>query len=249
VGAESRNIAGKTLSHSHNMIAPPLHLLSRKGLLLAAAALVIGLSNGCSHRPPMNRGAEAADTAVPAMSASTTFFDGKLVVEANLGRGFAGGSIGGGPGGRHGGSGGGGPRGGGPMSMGGGPGLGSGPSGGPMGGPDGSGGPGFSGGPTMHGSNQPPVALRLRLTNHSTETIEATFVLCKSELGDFAVRPEKLALAPGQTAEPESMTSRLGIPSDELILRVSLRVGGKTEQKDLVLRRPPQPEPATPPKP
>ena len=104
-------------------------------------------------------------------------------------------------------------------------------------------------GPVMHESNQPPVALRLRLTNKSKETVEVTFVLCKSELGDFAVRPEKLALAPEQTAEPDPMTSRLGLPSDELILRVSLRIEGKTEQKDLVLRKSELNEPATSPKP
>jgi hypothetical protein len=93
------------------------------------------------------------------------------------------------------------------------------------------------GGHAMHESNQPPVALRLRLTNKSKEAVEVKFVLCKSDLGDFAVRPEKLALAPDQTAEPDPMTSRLGIPAGDLVLRVSLRIGGKTEQKDLVLRK------------
>jgi len=82
----------------------------------------------------------------------------------------------------------------------------------------------------------PPVALRLRLTNNSQETIEVTFTLCKSELGDFAVRPEKLALAPGQSAEPDRMTSRLGLTTAELKLSVGLRVAGKTELKDLVLK-------------
>lgn len=95
----------------------------------------------------------------------------------------------------------------------------------------------------------PPIALRLRLTNKSKETIEVTFVLCKSELGDFAVRPEKLALAPDQTAEPDSMTSRLGLPSDELVLRVSLKVNGKVEQKDLVLRAIPKTDPTASTKP
>jgi len=82
----------------------------------------------------------------------------------------------------------------------------------------------------------PPVALRLRLTNNSQETIEVTFTLCKSELGDFAVRPVKLALAPGQSAEPDRMTSRLGLTTAELKLSVGLRVAGKTELKDLVLK-------------
>ncbi|MFT3867471.1 MAG: hypothetical protein QM715_03125 [Nibricoccus sp.] len=190
-------------------------------------------------------GGEPSAAAIPNMTAQTSFFDGKLLVEANLGRGFSGRGLGGGPGGNRGGpEGRGGRRGGGGMRMGGGPG-GPGP-GGEMGGVPGGGG---MAGPVMHESNQPPVALRLRLTNKSKETLEVTFALCKSELGDFAVRPEKLALAPEQTAEPEPMTSRLGIPSDELILRVGLRTGGKTEQQDLVLRKSDLNEPAVTPKP
>jgi hypothetical protein len=82
----------------------------------------------------------------------------------------------------------------------------------------------------------PPVALHLRLTNKTSEAVEITFVLCKSELGDFAVRPEKITLAPGESGEPDSMTSRLGLTSAELILRVSLRLADKVEQKDLVLK-------------
>jgi hypothetical protein len=67
--------------------------------------------------------------------------------------------------------------------------------------------------------------------------MEVMFALCKSELGDFAVQPEKLALAPGQIAEPEAMTSRLGLTSADLVLHLAMKSGGKTEQKDLVLRR------------
>jgi len=194
------------------------------------------------------------------MSAQDTYFGGTLLVEANLGRGFNGGR-GGGPGGPRGGPGGGGHHGGGMHGGfgGGGPGGGSGmggPGGGGMGGPPGGGemggpgpGGGFGGGPTIRESNMPPIALRLRLTNKSKETVEVTFMLCKSELGDFAVRPEKLALAPDQTAEPDPMTSRLGLPSDELVLRVSLKVNGKVEQKDLVLREIPKAEPAPDAKP
>jgi len=82
----------------------------------------------------------------------------------------------------------------------------------------------------------PPVALHLRLTNQNTENVEIAFLLCKSELGDFAVRPEKLTIAPGQSAEPEAMTSRLGLMSGELRLAIRLRMNDKTEQKDLVLK-------------
>lgn len=229
----------------------PWHLLQAKLFSVAALSGMLSLI-GCSHRPPVEgRGGEAMATAVPSMSAQDSFFDGKLLVEANLGRGFSGRGMGAGPGGGHGGRGGG-RRGGGGMSMGGGMGgmgMGGGHGGDPMN--EMGGGPRDRGesGPVMHESNQPPVALRLRLTNKSKETVEVTFVLCKSELGDFAVRPEKLALAPEQTAEPDPMTSRLGLPSDELILRVSLRTGGKTEQKDLTLRKNALNEPADASKP
>jgi hypothetical protein len=170
-----------------------------------------------------------AEAAKPEMSAQDSFFEGKLLVEANLGRGFGGrgGPGGGRPGGGH--RGGGAHHGGGGM---GGPG-GGGPGGGDMTEMDG---PGGGGGIAMQESTMPPVALHLRLTNKSQEMIEVTFMLCKSELGDFAVRPEKLALAPEQTAEPDAMTSRLGLTSDELVLRVGLKVAGVAEQKDLTLK-------------
>ncbi|MFT3782516.1 MAG: hypothetical protein QM790_10925 [Nibricoccus sp.] len=223
--------------------------LVRNSLGIVAVILATSFLAGCSNRPPRGAGPAEMAAAIPSLSASDTFFDGALLVEANLGRGFMGGM--GGPGGR---GGGGGRRGGG-MRMGGGMGGGPGGMGGPgggMGGPEGMGeGPsgGFGGGPRMGESNLPPVGLRLRLTNKSKETIEVVFVQCKSELGDFAVRPEKLALAPDQSGEPDPMTSRLGIPSDELILRVGLKMSGKVEQKDLVLRKATNAQPTASPKP
>ena len=95
----------------------------------------------------------------------------------------------------------------------------------------------------------PPVALHLRLTNKTQETVEVTFLLCKSELGDFAVRPEKLVIAPEQSAEPDAMTSRLGLMSGELHLAVRLRMNDKVEQKDLVLKvvTPAEPPPSAKP--
>lgn len=228
------------------------------GLVLTAAlAFPVAFAvTGCFHRPPPG-GGDSMAVAVPNMSAQDSFFDGKLLVEANLGRGFSGRGMGGAPGGGRGGPGGGHRGGSMSMGMGGsmggmGGGMGGGPGGHGGGGSMGEmgGGPGGSslGAPVMHESNQPPVALRLRLTNKSKETVEVVFVLCKSELGDFAVRPEKLALAPEQSGEPDPMTSRLGLPSDEVILRVGLRMAGKTEQKDLILRAHNAEQPIAPPK-
>ena len=211
-------------------------------VLIIASAVVVSLTGCSDHAPQPNFRAEQmkAEAAKPVMAAEDVFFDGKLLVEANLSRGFgsrgpgggAGGAHSGGGGHRHGGGEGGGRRGGdGPASE------------GTEGGPGG-------GGTAVHESNLPPVALRLRLTNTSQETLEVTFTLCKSELGDFAVRPERLALTPGQSAEPDRMTSRLGLTSAELVLKVGLRVAGKTEQKDLVLKVvPPSDEPQVASKP
>lgn len=81
----------------------------------------------------------------------------------------------------------------------------------------------------------PPVALRLRLTNKGKETIEVGFLECNSELGNFAVRPEKLALAPEQSSEPEAMSSRLWNGTVDLPLTLALRVHGKDEKKTILL--------------
>jgi hypothetical protein len=194
-----------------------------------------------------------AEPAKPAMSAQDSFFEGKLLVEANLGRGFSSHGPGGGGDGANGGQGGGGGHrgrrgGGGGMSMGGGEGGRRGGSG-DVGSSDDSPSDASTRGPSIRESSMPPVALRLRLTNHSNETVEVTFVLCKSELGDFAVRPEKLSLAPEQSAEPDPMTSRLGLTSGELVLSVGLRVAGKVEQKILVLKAIAATEPPAGPQP
>ena len=222
----------------------PFHSTAPSRLLIAASAAFFSLT-GCSHQPPeFDPHVEQmkAEAEKPAMSAEDTFFEGKLLVEANLGHGFGGRGSRGGPGG-------GGHRGGGKHMGGSGPGEGRG-----MGGSEGPGsggeGGGFSeGGGAIHESNMPPAALRLRLTNTGKETMEVTFTLCKSELGDFAVRPEKLALAPGQSAEPDHMTSRLGLTTDELVLKVGLRLAGKVEQKDLVLKVGTPSEPTSAPEP
>ncbi|MBK9989418.1 MAG: hypothetical protein IPP19_01465 [Verrucomicrobia bacterium] len=187
---------------------------------------------GCSDQPPKpNLRAEqmAAANAKPAMLAQDSYFDGKLLVEASLGQGFgARGEHGGVPGdGYHGG-----------VHHGGG--MRGGPGGGPGGDMGGPGGEEMAGGRNSHltlqASSLPPVALRLRLTNQSKENIVVTFVLCKSELGDFAVRPEKLTLAPGETIEPDPMRSSMGLTTSELVLEVSLRMAGVVEKKNLILK-------------
>ena len=195
---------------------------ANKPLLWLAVSIALLAFNGCSHK--RNDDAEQMGTAIPSLSAKSTFFDGKILVEANLGRGFHAGN--GGPGG--------GPGGHGHHGFGGGPGGPGGGPGGPGGGPESS--EGEERGLSIHEVSLPPVALRLRVTNTSKETVDIAFLVCKSELGDFAVRPEKIALAPDQVAEPDAMTSTLGLTTTQLVLHLSLRSGGKVEHKDLTLQ-------------
>jgi len=89
--------------------------------------------------------------------------------------------------------------------------------------------------PQLNTSPMPPVVLELSVHNTSTEPLEVEFIDFTSELGDFAVRPATLKLAPGETAAPDAMTSRLGLTSYALPITVALRVGDKTERKVLTL--------------
>ncbi|MEO7411765.1 MAG: hypothetical protein ABIZ81_00285 [Opitutaceae bacterium] len=79
------------------------------------------------------------------------------------------------------------------------------------------------------GSPMPPVTIRLKLENRGTEPVEVDLLEVNSDLGNFAVRPTKLTLAPGQTGETEPMVSQLGVTSDEIPVKVALRTAGKKE--------------------
>jgi hypothetical protein len=76
------------------------------------------------------------------------------------------------------------------------------------------------------GSPLPPVTTRLRLENRGTEPVEIEISEVNSDLGNFAVRPSKLRIDPGQTLEPDPMISQLGVTSDEIPVQVTLRRGG-----------------------
>ena len=69
-----------------------------------------------------------------------------------------------------------------------------------------------------------------------------------SELGDFAVRPDKLTVSPGQSEEPDPMQSLLGVDSYSLPVTITLRTAGRTETKVLTLQLvTPAPPPGNPP--
>jgi hypothetical protein len=86
------------------------------------------------------------------------------------------------------------------------------------------------------GSPMPPVTLRVLFENKGTEPIELEVTEVNSDLGNFAVRPPKLTIAPGEKGILEPMVSQLGVTSDEIPLKLAVRVGGKKEQQIVVVK-------------
>ncbi len=86
------------------------------------------------------------------------------------------------------------------------------------------------------GSPLPPVTVRLKIASleKTTAVIEVTDF--ESDLGNFAVYPAVLALAPDQTAEPDPMISQLGVTSDEIPVKVTIRWEKKTESRTILVR-------------
>jgi hypothetical protein len=88
----------------------------------------------------------------------------------------------------------------------------------------------------VRGSPLPPVSLRLFLHNLGTEAADVEILEVNSDLGNFAVKPDKLTLVTGQIGEPEPMNSLMGVTSDEIPVKVVLRTGGKTEAKTVLVK-------------
>ncbi|MBI5767488.1 MAG: hypothetical protein HZA93_06810 [Verrucomicrobia bacterium] len=86
------------------------------------------------------------------------------------------------------------------------------------------------------GSPMPPVTLRVKLENKGTEPIEVEVTEVNSELGNFAVRPPKITIAPGQAGELDPMISQLGVTSDEIPLKVSVRSSGRRETQVITIK-------------
>jgi hypothetical protein len=75
------------------------------------------------------------------------------------------------------------------------------------------------------------VTIRLKLENLSKEAFDVQIHDVTSDLGDFAVRPERLLLAPEQSGEVDPMVSELGVTSDEIPVTVVLVAAGKSEKQ------------------
>ncbi len=79
------------------------------------------------------------------------------------------------------------------------------------------------------GSPMPPVTLHVIFENRGTEPMEIVPTDVNSDLGNFAIRPPKLTLAPGERGALDPMISQLGVTNDVIPLTVSVRIGGKAE--------------------
>jgi hypothetical protein len=86
------------------------------------------------------------------------------------------------------------------------------------------------------GSPMPPVTLHVELENRGTTPIEISPTEVNSDLGNFAARPVKLTLAPGEVGGLDPMVSQLGVMSDEIPVTVSIRSGKTTETKVLLVK-------------
>jgi len=86
------------------------------------------------------------------------------------------------------------------------------------------------------GSPLPPVTLRLKLENKTGEPLDVEIIEVNSDLGNFAVRPAKLTVAAGQTGQPDPMFSQLGVTSDEIPVKVTLRTGSGRETKIVAVK-------------
>lgn len=85
-------------------------------------------------------------------------------------------------------------------------------------------------------AQMPPTLLRMLLQNPGAATLVVQIRDVDSELGNFAIRPDTVTLAPGQSIEVEPMQSMLGLQSHALPVTITLRADGKTQTKILTLR-------------
>jgi hypothetical protein len=94
------------------------------------------------------------------------------------------------------------------------------------------------------GSPMPPVTLHLKLKNLTAKPLSIEIVDFDSDLGNFAVKPSILKLEAGVEMEPEPMISQMGVTSDDIPVRVTLKSGGKKETQFVHVKSLMQPAPA-----
>ena len=89
---------------------------------------------------------------------------------------------------------------------------------------------------TLVGSPLPPVTLHLILTNTGALPVTVSIFDFDSDLGNFAVDPDHLTIPPGQNAEPTTMVSQLGVGSDLIPFKVTLKLDGARESETVQVR-------------
>lgn len=95
--------------------------------------------------------------------------------------------------------------------------------------------------PRIQGDGSPPVAIHLRLTNESTGPVDVEITDFNSALGNFAVQPSHLVLAPSQSLEVEPMGSQLANDATSGEISLSLRLDRVKETKILTVQAKPAP--------
>ncbi|PTY03781.1 hypothetical protein DB347_21365 [Opitutaceae bacterium EW11] len=182
--------------------------------LLFTFLLALALS-GCSDAPRRGprSGPMGSPQATPTLTAQESFSDGQLIVQAIVSPGDEARMGGRGPGGggsrrRH---------------------MGPPPEGGEGEGED------MPQRSHFNDSPMPPVVLKLHVTNQGSTPLNVVFVECNSALGNFGIRPERATIQPGQSVDPDRMTSLLGVSGEDLPVTVTLKINGKTEKRTLTL--------------
>ena len=223
--------------------------------LLAAGLTGLVSLTGCGgpprHGPPMSEDRPESTAPRPTLlQGEQPFFGGRVLARLIVTRGFGHGAPGGphgdgapkhrpggGGGGMMGGAGGPPPGGMGGRGMGGPP-----PGGGEMGG-----GESVPAQPRMMGASGPGLRVQLQLLDHGhldAQPITIEILDFQSPLGDFALKPDRLALVPGQTASPDAVTSRVGIAAAEIPVQLTLRLAGEKEARTILLCAVAAPQPA-----
>ena len=94
-------------------------------------------------------------------------------------------------------------------------------------------------GAAFQSSPPPGVArasmLRLRLENRSPENLEVEIVRVDSMLGEIVARPDRLMLAPRQTANIDALVAEQKISAGSIPVSLGLRLAGHVETLRLVL--------------
>jgi hypothetical protein len=97
---------------------------------------------------------------------------------------------------------------------------------------------------TMIGSPLPPVTMHILVTNHADHPVTISIPDFDSDMGNFVVDPESLTIAAGATAEPTPMVSDLGVNSDSIPFKVTIKYGASKESRTILVKVAPPAAPA-----